>query len=157
MDYSIEWERYPLKAACCILMNQDGNILSVSRKTNHLDKGLPGGKCDGNETYMEAAIREVFEETGYIVADLEPVFMADGDTGEAISSLDNPPVNSKNKIPCNAVTFVAKSYNKVSEATETGRVDWVKPSDICTGSFAKYNTALLQKMSTKNVIIKSVI
>lgn len=150
-DYNVEWERYPLKAACCVLTNEDGNILSVSRKTNHLDKGLPGGKCEGNETYKEAAIREVCEETGYLVTDLEPVFMADGDTGEPVSSLDNPPVNSKNKIPCNAVTFVAKSHKKVSEVTEAGRVEWVKPSDICTGSFAKYNIALLKKMSTQKI------
>jgi len=43
-----------------------GLILGVSRKDDHTDFTLPGGKCDENETFKETALRELREETGYI-------------------------------------------------------------------------------------------
>ena len=148
-DYKVEWESYQLRAACCMLMNpEDGTILSVSRKNNPEDKGLPGGKCESGETYRDAAIRELLEETGYLAEDLEPIFMADGDTGLPVDNLTKPSLNSNNKIPCNTVTFIAKSFRKVQEVTESGLAVWVPIDVICKGSFAKYNTALLQKYGT---------
>lgn len=148
-DYKVKWESYQLRAACCMLLNpDDGTILSVSRKNNPDDKGLPGGKCEPGETYMDAAIRELLEETGYLAEDLEPIFMADGDTGLPVDNLTKPSLNSYNKIPCNTVTFIAKSYRKVQEITESGLVEWVPMDVICKGSFAKYNTALLRKYAS---------
>lgn len=146
-DYTVEWESYQLRAACCMLLNpDDGTILSVSRKNNQDDKGLPGGKCEPGETYREAAIRELLEETGYLAEDLEPIFMADGDTGLPVDNLAKPSLNSNNKIPCNTVTFIGKSFRKIrDELTESGIVEWVPMDVICKGSFAKYNTTLLRK------------
>ena len=53
-------------ATCVILVNEDGKILSVSRKDDHSKLGLPGGKVDESDgtDYKGAAIREVKEETG---------------------------------------------------------------------------------------------
>lgn len=149
-NYKVEWESYPLRAACCMLLNQeDGTILSVSRKSNHADKGLPGGKCEHGETYRDAAIRELLEETGYLAEDLEPIFMADSDSGLPIDNCKNPSLNSSNKIPCNTVTFISKSFRKVmDEVTESGVVEWVSLDVICKGSFAKYNSALLRKYAS---------
>ena len=145
-EYNVNWERYPLRAACCLLYGPDNCILSVSRKTNHEDKGLPGGKCEPGETYMDAAIRELLEETGYLAEDLEPVFMADGDTGLPVDSIDSPKLNSNGKLPCNTVTFLVRKYSKspASEVTESGLVSWVAPNLISKGSFANYNTNLLK-------------
>jgi len=145
-EYNVNWERYPLRAACCLLLGPDNTILSVSRKTNHEDKGLPGGKCEPGETYMDAAIRELQEETGYLAENLEPIFMADGDTGLPVDSIDNPKSDANGKIPCNAVTFLVRKYTKSpgAEVRESGVVSWVAPSVICKGSFAKYNTNLLE-------------
>lgn len=60
--------------AVSALIINDGRILAVSRKTNHSDFGLPGGKLDPGESFKEALIREVMEETGLTVTALEPVY-----------------------------------------------------------------------------------
>jgi 8-oxo-dGTP pyrophosphatase MutT (NUDIX family) len=52
------------RVALAVILNEDGDVLCVSRKHNHEDFGLPGGKVDPHETYEEAVIREVKEETG---------------------------------------------------------------------------------------------
>ena len=55
------------KRAVCGLLFHNNKILSVSRKDNHNDFGLFGGKLENDETQEEALIREAYEETGYSV------------------------------------------------------------------------------------------
>ena len=135
-----------VQAACILLFNYapDGHlkILTVSRKNNHSDIGLPGGKAEPGETLREAACRELYEETGYTIDypnGLEVLMTADGDTG-----LDEITT-------CACTTFV---YNKmccmtpdpIKDSAETGKVAWLDPvalvSDNC--SFAVYNHRMLQ-------------
>lgn len=52
-----------LKIALAVI-KKDGKILSISRKDNHKDFGLIGGKVDEGETFIQAVIREVKEEVG---------------------------------------------------------------------------------------------
>tara|TARA_R110000772_G_scaffold17946_3_gene49974 strand:+ start:130546 stop:130935 length:390 start_codon:yes stop_codon:yes gene_type:complete len=48
-----------------VILNEDGEVLCVSRKDDHNDFGLPGGKVDDTDkTFKEALAREVKEETG---------------------------------------------------------------------------------------------
>ncbi len=57
-----------------ILINEDGNILCVSRKHDHNDFGLPGGKLESfDKTPMMGAIRETKEETGIDIFNLRLV------------------------------------------------------------------------------------
>lgn len=52
-------------AVCVLIINKDTNqYLSVSRKSHHTDFNLPGGKVEKNESLVNAAIREIKEETG---------------------------------------------------------------------------------------------
>ena len=55
----------------------EGNVLMVTRKDGS-GYGLPGGKVDPNEKLFEACIREIFEETGLDIDNvdmfLKPVY-----------------------------------------------------------------------------------
>ena len=65
-----------MKTAQVVLLNEDGLVLGVSRKTNHNDFGLAGGKMEDidNDNPMAAAIRETKEETGLDIYDLNLIF-----------------------------------------------------------------------------------
>lgn len=53
-----------MKTAANVLIVQEGLALAVSRRNDPSQWGLPGGKVDVGESNLEAALRELFEETG---------------------------------------------------------------------------------------------
>ena len=60
-------ERFKLMPAVCIFLRKDDKILLLKRKNTGWEDGcyaLAGGGVDGNETVVQAAIREVKEEFG---------------------------------------------------------------------------------------------
>ena len=63
-----------MEVALVVLINEKGEVLAVSRKDNHEDFGLVGGKVDEGETPVEAAIREAKEETGLDVSNLRCIY-----------------------------------------------------------------------------------
>ena len=122
--------------ASTILLIKDGKILSVSRKNNHSQKGLVGGKVDPGETFKEAAIREAYEETGYKCYNLKPVFTRrDGDFM--------------------AVVYLADfddNETHISEK-ETGLVEWVDFCEIEKGPFGIFNKQLHKRLAKLGIAI----
>jgi len=122
-------------AVCFLLMNQDNEVLSISRGNTDL-WGLPGGKVEPGETLKSALVREVFEETGYVVADLESVYTAF--------------VPGETNFIC--TTFIGRVVAQASDAPRSepfeGHVKWQLPALLARLSpFADYNRALFEHVN----------
>jgi 8-oxo-dGTP pyrophosphatase MutT (NUDIX family) len=130
------------RAACVFLTNAEGHVLTVSRRTDEGDVGLPGGAAEPGEPLNVAAAREVEEETGLVVAldDLVPVFVADGGTGA-------PAITT-----CSCTTFVAARWSgTVRREAGGGRVAWLPPASLVAPgcSFGAYNAGLLAHLASE--------
>ena len=53
-----------------VFVQQAGKWLCTVHKKRGIE--IPGGKQEVNETLMEAAMREVYEETGVVITDVQP-------------------------------------------------------------------------------------
>lgn len=116
------------KLGACVLIERDGKVLGVARKRDHNDWGLPGGKVDENETFAQAAVRELFEETGIRISE------SDLDRASAFCALDR-----------NAyvvVTYRAVTDAEPSQQPDEAPVAWVSWDDLKRGSMKQYNTEL---------------
>lgn len=124
------------KAAQVVLLNDEGLVLGVSRKDNHSDFGLPGGKMDpeDNDDPVATAIREVKEETGFEIYDLKLVFAMhrDGFMGH---------------------TFIAKYSGEINHK-EPHVVKWVPFQVILEGSFGKYNQMVAESLNSIGILYK---
>lgn len=115
-----------------------GDILAVSRKDNHNDFGLPGGKIeDCDKTIFHGLVREVKEETGLIINRGEPIFTREDNEYIAIVFL---------------VTESQWDLDHVINPNETGVVKWTDFETIKKGSFGHYNTKLEEHLNRlKNI------
>lgn len=125
-------------AACVLIQDPDtGLILAVSRKDNPDDFGLPGGKLDGNESYLSCALRELKEETG-IELPLPPSAPCFQRLTEA----------GKDGRQFHTVTFrtTLKACDAALMTTESGVIQWVPTTKLVEGSFGAYNRALFTEL-----------
>lgn len=120
-------------SAQVVLINEDGLVLGVSRKHDHNDFGLPGGKMDDsdNNDPMKTAIRECKEETGLDVYDLQLVF--------AIHKGGNM-----------GFTYLAK-YSGDIYHNEPHVVKWVPFQLLVRGTFGRYNQLVAESLDDMDI------
>lgn len=121
------------KAVQVVLINDKGEILAVSRKDNHEDMGLIGGKVDpeDNDDIYKAAIRETKEETGLDIYDLELIFAI-------------------HKYTRMQYTFLAKYKGEVFH-NEPHAVKWCDFNEVIKGSFGEFNKLVGKSLDSMGV------
>lgn len=126
-----------VKRAACVLIRRGGRVLAVSRKDDPTDMGTPGGKVDPDDgpqgelmTLARAAARELREETGLSIDPdrLRFVYEAQEDDGFTTTTFEAAWSDVRGPI----------------RTVESGRVRWIDPDELCAGSFARYNTEMLE-------------
>lgn len=122
------------KSACVVLINKEGLVLGVSRKTDHNDFGLPGGKMEDidNGDTMITAIRETKEETGLDVSNLELIFTKPSSDGNI------------------CYTYLAEYDGEINH-NEPHVVKWIPFQLLINGSFGKYNNQVSESLSNLNI------
>jgi 8-oxo-dGTP pyrophosphatase MutT (NUDIX family) len=111
------------KLSTTALIFKDNLILGVSRKDNHNDFGLPGGKVDDGESVIEALHREILEETGLSIIKYKEIF----------SDLDKSGYYN--------TTYLCEVEGNIL-TEEKGRVAWITWEDLFNGCFGEYNKKL---------------
>lgn len=124
---------------CVVVHDKDGRLLMVSRKNNHSNWNLPGGKVEDLETLEQAAARELEEETG-----LSSPFGEDAFLRVFVGIIEDYVT----------VCFLAHSMQgSIIQRPEEGLVRWGTWSDILTenSSFVEYNKAVYAALKAINV------
>ena len=104
---------------------------------------LPCGYLDYNETVKEAAVREVFEETG---VKLNPIYLSLWNIN------DNPTTDKRQNITFRYITYLSTNIedielsNKNSEEGETDKVGWIDLRFINDYKWAFNHEALAQQI-----------
>jgi 8-oxo-dGTP pyrophosphatase MutT (NUDIX family) len=110
-------------------------ILCVSRKTDHTDFGLVGGKIDDFETPLEAIIRETKEETGLDIS--------------IITEHDLIDLSPENDF---LVSTYLLQYNQISmgdiDSEENHVIKWINMTDLVNNNkytYYKFNNKIITK------------
>lgn len=125
-----------------VLLNEKGEVLSVSRKHDHNDAGLIGGKVDDEDKLTEgdylkyAAIRETKEETGLDISNLRMIF-------------------SMHKDGFMDYTYLADYSGEIDydHEKEPHIVKWTGFKTIMNGSFGKWNTLVAESLMSMGIKI----
>lgn len=121
-------------ASCVLLMNNDGQVLAVSRKDDATKFGLPGGKNEKNESDLYTAVRELKEETGIDISwfNLRKIF----------EDTDDFKYWTTCYYACVVRGYVPNLENKA--LGESGEIKWVDKEVLTSGIFGTFNTKLFK-------------
>ncbi|QSX06100.1 8-oxo-dGTP diphosphatase [Sedimentibacter sp. zth1] len=101
----------------CMIYDDKGNILVQDR----LDKNwpgitFPGGHVENGESFVESTIREVREETGLSISNLQLCGMKQWQTGEDARYV--------------VLFFKTNCFEGELQSSEEGKVFWIKANEI---------------------------
>lgn len=116
MDASAELD----KVAQALIVNDAGMVLGVSRGKGSDEFTPPGGTVEPGEESVDAAARELEEETGLSAETLMPLFSRVSD--DRLVSV-----------------FLCKANGKIRSSDE-GDVRWIAPQRLMDGRFGDYYT-----------------
>jgi ADP-ribose pyrophosphatase YjhB (NUDIX family) len=120
-----------------VTINDKGEILMVSRKHDHNDFSLPGGKVEMSDaSLIMAAVREVKEETGIDIYNLELIFA----------------MNQKGRMGYTYLADYSGEINYDKEA-EPHVVKWGNFQEVIDGCFGQYNELVYRSLISKGVKI----
>ena len=116
-----------------VLINEEGLVLGVSRKHDHNDFGLIGGKQDPEDMGdpIKTAIRECKEETGLDITNLRLIF--------AIHKGGNM-----------GYTYLAEYSGEINH-NEAHVVKWVEFKTLVRGSFGRYNQLVAESLDDMDI------
>lgn len=122
-----------------VVIKKGNKILGVSRKDDHNDFAIVGGKVDPGETMEEAIRRETMEETGLDLINLKFQFIRD------CIHIDKSS-NTTSLKPC--AVFTADYKGEINH-NEPHVVEWCSVSKILEGSFGEFNGYVFDYLGIK--------
>ena len=120
-----------------VILNEEGQVLAVSRKHDHNDFGLVGGSIENYDVNpIEAIIRETKEETGLTIyeKDLTLIF-------------------SMHRNGIMGYTYLNKVYDGYIETDEPHIVKWTSFNTIIDGSFGEWNYLVAESLISMGINI----
>lgn len=119
-------------SAQVVLINPQGLVLGVSRKNDHNDFGLVGGKKEESDnTPEDTAIRETLEETGLKISNLRLVLAI-------------------HKDGYMSYTYLADYEGEINH-NEPHVVKWLPMERLVMGSFGKYNKLVSESLKDMDI------
>lgn len=76
-----------MRHGACTIIVRGGRVLAITKGHDHGNLNLPGGGVEPGETFAQAAVRELYEETGVDAtrATLIPINHRRGPRGESVA------------------------------------------------------------------------
>jgi 8-oxo-dGTP diphosphatase len=119
-----------------IILNPQGDHVFITRRADKAHQGgfweFAGGKVEVNETAEQAVVRELFEEVGIRVTEIEHFMALEHDYPDKALKFD---------------FFLVTAFNGEAYGKEGQPGEWVNLSDLANYRFPEANEAVLAKLA----------